>query len=227
MAVFRLTDDLTFPPPELAEKSGLLAVGGDLSTDRLVLAYSMGIFPWYSDGYPILWWSPDPRLVLLPEELQISRSLRQAIKKGIYKITIDKAFDRVIRECSEIPRKHEDGTWITHDMIVAYMGLHSAGYAHSVEAWLGDELAGGLYGVLLGRAFFGESMFARKSNASKVAFALLVRQLGEGGIELIDCQVTTSHLKQFGAREMPRSEFLKRLEKATGKLLQDRTAMRP
>jgi leucyl/phenylalanyl-tRNA---protein transferase len=215
--VFRLTDAIIFPPPELAEDDGLLAVGGNLSTDRLVLAYSMGIFPWYSDGDPILWWSPDPRLILIPEELKISRSLRQTIKKGVYNITIDRAFEQVIRECSAINRKHEDGTWITDEMIEAYVRLHKAGYAHSVEAWAGEygeELAGGLYGVVLGRAFFGESMFARKSDASKVAFALLAGQLAEKGFELIDCQVTTAHLKRFGAREVPRSEFLERLKKA-------------
>ncbi len=216
MTVFRLTDDLIFPPPELAEDSGLIAVGGDLSVDRLVLAYSMGIFPWYSDDYPILWWSPDPRLVLFPDELQISRSLRQTIRKGVYSITFDKAFESVIRECSAIPRKHEDGTWITADMIDAYVRLHKAGYAHSVEAWDGEELAGGLYGVILGKAFFGESMFAKRSDASKVAFATLVGQLAEKGFELIDCQVTTEHLKRFGAREVTRSEFLRRLRKAVG-----------
>ncbi|HEX8949231.1 MAG TPA: leucyl/phenylalanyl-tRNA--protein transferase [Dissulfurispiraceae bacterium] len=216
MTVFRLTDDLIFPPPELAEDSGLIAVGGDLSVDRLVLAYSMGIFPWYSDDYPILWWSPDPRLVLSPDELQLSRSLRQTIRKGVYSITFDRAFESVIRECSAIPRKHEDGTWITADMLDAYVRLHKAGYAHSVEAWDGEELAGGLYGVILGKAFFGESMFAKRSDASKVAFATLVGQLAEKGFELIDCQVTTEHLKRFGAREVTRSEFLRRLRKAIG-----------
>lgn len=214
MPVFSLTEDLIFPPPELADEDGLLAVGGDLSHDRLLLAYSMGIFPWYSDNYPILWWSPDPRLVLVPKELKVSRSLRQTIKKNIYKITINQAFEDVIRTCAEIPRRGEKGTWITDDMIQAYIGLHKAGHACSVEAWEDEELAGGLYGVILGKAFFGESMFARKSDASKAAFVIFVEQLKEQGFELIDCQVTTAHMKRFGAREMPRAEFMKLLVKA-------------
>lgn len=214
MPVFRLTEELLFPPPELAEDDGLLAVGGDLSVDRLVLAYSMGIFPWYSEGYPILWWSPDPRLVLLPQELKVSRSLRQTMKKGIYTITINRAFGRVIENCAAIRRGRDDGTWITDDMKEAYIGLNKAGYAHSVEAWYEGELAGGLYGVILGRAFFGESMFAKRSDASKAAFVKLVEKLSEQGCELIDCQVTTHHLMSFGAREIPRQEFLKMLKKA-------------
>jgi leucyl/phenylalanyl-tRNA--protein transferase len=214
MPVYSLTEELSFPPPELADDDGLLAVGGDLSIERLVVAYSMGIFPWYSDDYPILWWSPDPRLVLLPEELKISRSLRQTIKKGIYEFTLNKAFEDVIRSCAAICRKGEDGTWITEEMVQAYINLHKAGYAHSVEAWEGDELAGGLYGVLLGKAFFGESMFARRSDASKAAFVIFAGRLIKQGIELIDCQVATDHMKRFGAREIPRAEFMKRLKKA-------------
>jgi leucyl/phenylalanyl-tRNA---protein transferase len=214
MPVFSLTEDLVFPPPELADEDGLLAVGGDLSADRLLLAYSMGIFPWYSENYPLLWWSPDPRLVLIPAELKVSRSLRQTIRKGVYSITINHAFEDVIRHCAAIPRKGEDGTWITEDMINAYILLHKAGHACSVEAWSGRELAGGLYGVTLGRAFFGESMFAHKSDASKVAFATFVERMIQDGVELIDCQVTTAHMKRFGAREMSRAEFMKRLAKA-------------
>ena len=214
MPVFRLTDDLIFPPPELAEDDGLLAVGGDLSVERLVLAYSMGIFPWYGDDYPMLWWSPDPRLVLFPHELRISRSLRQTIKRGLFTITMDNAFERVIEGCAGIRRSNEDGTWITGDMESAYIELHRAGYAHSVEAWLDGELAGGLYGVVLGRAFFGESMFAKKTDASKVAFVHLVERLAQEEFQLIDCQVTTRHLMSFGAREIPRAEFLKLLKKA-------------
>ncbi len=213
MPVYKLTKKLVFPPPELADDDGLLAVGGDLSVDRLVLAYSMGIFPWYSDKDPILWWSPDPRLVIIPEELKVSRSLRQTIKKGIYRVTTNAAFEDVIRNCATISRK-EEGTWITDDMIEAYIRLHKAGYAHSVEAWDGDEIAGGFYGLMMGKAFFGESMFAKKSDASKVAFATYALALGENGFELIDCQVTTEHMKRFGAREIPRTEFMKRLEKA-------------
>lgn len=214
MPVFRLTEDLAFPPSELAEDDGLLAVGGDLSVDRLILGYSMGIFPWYSDGYPILWWSPDPRLILIPQELKVSRSLRQTIKKDIYTITMDKAFEQVISNCADIHRGEDDGTWITSEMKEAYIQLHNAGYAHSVEAWNADELAGGLYGVILGRAFFGESMFAKKNDASKVAFVKFAEFLIKRGFELIDCQVTTRHLMNFGAREVPRAEFLEMLTKA-------------
>jgi leucyl/phenylalanyl-tRNA---protein transferase len=214
MPVYKLTKELVFPPPKLTDDDGLLAVGGDLCVDRLVLAYSMGIFPWYSDRYPILWWSPDPRLVIFPKELKVSRSLRQTIKKGIYRITVNAAFEDVIRNCATISRKGEEGTWITDAMIAAYIRLHEAGYAHSVEAWDGGELAGGLYGVIMGKAFFGESMFAKKSDASKVAFAIYAVKLAEKGFELIDCQVTTAHMKRFGAREISRAEFMKRLKKA-------------
>ena len=216
MPVYRLTDDLIFPPPELSEDDGLLAVGGDLSVERLVLAYSMGIFPWYSEGYPILWWSPDPRLILIPQELKISRSLRQCMKKSPYRITMDRAFAEVIAHCANVLRKDEDGTWITQEMIDAYIRLHKAGYAHSVEAWDCDGLAGGLYGVILGRAFFGESMFTKRSDASKTAFVTLTERLAADGFELIDCQVTTAHLLRFGAREVPRSSFLAMLKKAIG-----------
>src|ERR1700690_1015499 len=154
MPVFQLTEELIFPSPELSDPDGLLAVGGDLSPDRILLAYSNGIFPWYSDDTPILWWSPDPRLVLFPKELKISRSLRQVMKKDIYRVTYDQAFESVIRNCSCVRRKDEDGTWITNDMIDAYCRLHELGYAHSVESWHGDELVGGLYGISLGGVFF-------------------------------------------------------------------------
>src|SRR5512145_139643 len=214
MPVYRLTKKLIFPPPELAEDDGLLAVGGDLSVERLLLAYSMGIFPWYSDGQPILWWWPDPRLVLIPAELKVSKTLRQTIRKGVFRVTTNQAFEEVIRNCATVKRKGEHGTWITEEMIQAYVRLHQAGYAQSVESWDGDELAGGLYGVMMGRAFFGESMFAKKSDASKVAFAVYAADLAQKGFELIDCQVTTEHLIRFGAREIPRSEFISRLEMA-------------
>ncbi len=214
MPVFRLPDEIIFPSPELAEEDGLLAVGGDLSVERLLLAYSMGIFPWYSDGYPILWWSPDPRLVLMPGDLRVSRSLRQTIKKGTYRITFDKAFERVIRSCAESPRRGDDGTWITEEMIEAYCRLHEKGFAHSVESWAGGELAGGLYGVALGGVFFGESMFARKSDASKAAFVKLVEQLARWKFRVIDCQVTTRHLISLGAKEVSRSEFLRIMKTA-------------
>ena len=214
MPVFRLTEDLIFPSPDLAEEDGLLAVGGDLSNDRLLLAYSMGIFPWFEDDSPVLWWSPDPRLVLIPAELKVSRSLRQVIKKGLFTVKMDTAFAEVIRNCSEIRREGQQGTWITEEMIGAYIHLHSAGYAHSVESWQNGELVGGLYGISLGKAFFGESMFAKKSSASKVAFVTLVEYLGRLGFSFIDCQVTTEHLKSLGAKEIPRREFLRMLKKA-------------
>src|SRR5512145_788923 len=214
MPVYRLTKKLIFPPPELAEDDGLLAVGGDLSVERLVLAYSMGIFPWYSDGNPILWWSPDPRLVLIPAELTVSKTLKQTIRKSVFRVTTDQAFETVIRGCATIKRKGEQGTWITEEMVEAYIRLHKAGWAHSVESWDGEELAGGLYGVMMGRAFFGESMFAKKTDASKVAFAVYAAELAQKGFELIDCQVATEHLKRFGAKEIPRAEFMKRLAKA-------------
>jgi leucyl/phenylalanyl-tRNA--protein transferase len=214
MPVFRLPDEIVFPSPELAEEDGLLAVGGDLSPERLLLAYSMGIFPWYSDDSPILWWSPDPRLVLIPGDLKVSRSLRQTIKKGTYRITLDNAFEMVIRGCAESRRKDEDGTWITEDMIRAYCRLHDEGFAHSVESWAGSELVGGLYGVALGGVFYGESMFTRKSDASKVAFVALVQQLTEWKFRIIDCQVATRHLISMGAKEVARSDFLKIVKKA-------------
>ncbi|MFO0752341.1 MAG: leucyl/phenylalanyl-tRNA--protein transferase [Thermodesulfovibrionales bacterium] len=214
MPLFQLTRTLAFPPPELAEPDGLLAVGGDLSEGRLLLAYSMGIFPWYSEGYPLLWWSPSPRLVLIPGELKMSRSLRQVVRKGVFTVTMDTAFEQVIGSCAEISRKREKGTWITDAMREAYIRLHRSGYAHSVESWHGGELAGGLYGISLGSAFFGESMFALKSNASKVALSALVQYLADRGCTLIDCQVTTDHLLSLGAREVPRPEFQRMLKKA-------------
>jgi len=214
MPIFQLTDEIIFPSPELARKDGLLAIGGDLSEERLITAYSMGIFPWYTEGSPILWWAPDPRLVLFPEELKVSRSLKKVINKGTFKVTMNTAFDEVVRSCSEMLRKEQEGTWITEDMIAAYTRLHKAGYAHSIESWYEGELAGGLYGITLGKAFFGESMFSRRSNASKVAFVWLVERLKEQGFRLIDCQVTTGHLLTLGAREVPRKMFLEILREA-------------
>lgn len=211
MPVFRLNARLAFPRPELADESGLLAVGGDLEPERLLLAYSLGIFPWYSDGLPILWYSPDPRLVLESGDLVVSKSLKKTLRRGHYRVTVDTAFDRVIRACADAPRPGQHGTWITDDMVRAYRRLHELGYAHSAEAWLDGELAGGLYGVSLGAGFFGESMFARADDASKVAFVTLVEQLGRWGIDLVDCQVHTEHLARFGAVEWPRERFLRRL----------------
>jgi leucyl/phenylalanyl-tRNA--protein transferase len=211
MPLYVLTDDLVFPPPELAQKDGLLAVGGDLSVERLLLAYQMGIFPWYSEDVPLLWWSPDPRLVLYPNELHVSKSLQKVIKKRIFHITIDTAFRQVMTACAQIDRPTQDGTWILEEMIEAYCRLHEVGYAHSVEVWHDRELAGGLYGISLGRCFFGESMFSRQSNASKVALYSLVMYIKQFQFDLIDCQVTTEHLVRLGAREIPRAQFLSEL----------------
>lgn len=205
------TDD-RFPPVEraLTEPNGLLAAGADLSVPRLLEAYQSGIFPWYSDGQPLLWWSPDPRMVLLPPELRISRTLKKCLAKRDYEMRADTCFEDVIRACAA-PRPGQEGTWITEDMIAAYSALHRAGRAHSVETWFGGELAGGLYGVALGRMFFGESMFTRAPDASKIALAHLVRQLERWGYGMIDCQMTTAHLTRFGAREIPRAEFMRKL----------------
>jgi leucyl/phenylalanyl-tRNA--protein transferase len=211
--VFRLDKRLLFPPPELAE-DGLLAVGGDLSADRLLLAYASGIFPWYDEGQPILWHSPDPRLVLTTDNLHVPRSLERTLRRGTFRITFDAAFGRVIDASAAASRPGQEGTWLTGEMRRAYKRLHRLGYAHSAEAWREDRLVGGLYGVSLGGAFFGESMFAREPDASKAAFVTLARQLGRWGITLIDCQVTTEHLVRFGAREWARADFLAALGRA-------------
>jgi leucyl/phenylalanyl-tRNA--protein transferase len=212
--VYLLDERLAFPPPEDAPPAGPLAVGGDLRPDRLILAYSLGIFPWYGPSEPIQWHSPDPRMVLVPDQLRVSRSLRRTLRKGSFRLTLDTAFVRVIDACASVPRPGQAGTWITPDMKDAYVELYRRGVAHSAEAWSGDELAGGVYGVSLGAAFFGESMFARKAEASKVAFVELVGQLGRWGITLVDCQVYTEHLARFGAREWPRRRFLEALRTA-------------
>jgi leucyl/phenylalanyl-tRNA--protein transferase len=212
MPIFRLVDEPIFPPPDYADASGLLAVGGDLSCERLLEAYRLGIFPWFSDDQPILWWSPDPRLVLRLDEFKVSRSLRKTLKKGVFKVTFDRAFEEVIRGCASVPREHQNGTWITHEMAEAYIKLHGLGYAHSVEAWCGEELAGGLYGVSLGKAFFGESMFHRRTDASKVALAVLVEKLRDWKFNFVDAQMTTEHLLSLGAMEMSRRIFLRRLQ---------------
>jgi leucyl/phenylalanyl-tRNA--protein transferase len=202
-----------FPDVELAlrDPDGLLAVGGDLSQRRLLAAYRRGIFPWYSDQQPILWWSPDPRSVLFPQELHISRSLRKTLRQERFRVTFDQCFTQVIAACAG-PRETQAGTWITEEMQLAYIDLHRAGYAHSVEAWHGEQLVGGLYGVALGRVFFGESMFARQTDASKVAFVTLVELLRLAGYALIDCQVETRHLDSLGARNIPRREFVRLLD---------------
>ena len=211
--------DPGFPDVGLAltEPDGLLAIGGDLSVSRLLEAYRQGIFPWYGQGQPILWWSPDPRLVLFPEALRVSRSLRKTLRKGHFAVTLDTDFPAVISACAG-PRAGEDGTWITRAMQLAYTRLHESGHAHSVECRLDGELVGGLYGVAIGRVFFGESMFARTSDASKVAFVWLVRQLQRWDFRLIDCQVHTGHLASLGARDIPRRQFSRLLAKGCRRL---------
>jgi leucyl/phenylalanyl-tRNA--protein transferase len=202
-----------FPPVESALRNpdGLLAAGGDLSPERILDAYRRGIFPWYSEGDPILWWSPDPRMVLFPEELKISRSFAKTLRNRRYEIRFDSAFDQVMTGCAA-PRKGEAGTWITAEMREAYLRLHRLGYAHSVETWIEGELAGGLYGVAAGRVFFGESMFARARDASKIALAALVAHIRSEGFALIDCQMRTRHLETLGARQIPRRRFSRLLE---------------
>jgi len=205
--------DTPFPSlaSALQEPNGLLAVGGDLSPRRLLDAYRRGIFPWYSEGDPVLWWSPDPRMVLFPRELRVTRSLAKTLRNKSYEVRFDTAFDEVVRGCAT-PRPNQPGTWISAEMRAAYRRLHELGYAHSVETWVDGALAGGLYGVAMGRAFFGESMFARGRDASKIAFVHLVRRLAGEGYLLIDCQMHTPHLASLGAREVPRSEFARRLK---------------
>lgn len=207
MPVFRLIDEPIFPAPELAEPDGLLAVGGDLHPVRLITAYRLGIFPWSSAAEPILWWSPAPRLVLYPTEFHLPGRLGRLIKNKTFTVSADTAFAEVIAGCAATPRRRENGTWITPEMQQAYIRLHELGFAHSIECWQDGQLAGGLYGVCLDRIFFGESMFTRISNASKVALATLVRQAVRQGIALIDCQMTTDHLLRFGARELSRAAF--------------------
>ena len=208
-----LTNQLIFPNTEqaLRNPNGLLAAGGDLSSPRLLEAYRHGIFPWFSQGEPILWWSPDPRMVLNTNEIKISRSLAKILRRDDYEVSFDTAFEQVMRACSA-PRRNQPGTWIVDEMISAYIGLHRTGYAHSVEVRINGQLAGGLYGLAIGRMFYGESMFSTISNASKIALAYLCRQLERWGFKLIDCQMNTAHLTSMGAREIPRSEFITRLQ---------------
>jgi leucyl/phenylalanyl-tRNA--protein transferase len=206
--VYALSRTLIFPPPEHAVE-GLVAVGGDLSPERLLLAYRSGIFPWYGEETPILWHSPDPRCVMRVDGLHVGRTLRRAIAKGTFDVRFDTAFDHVIAACKATPRPGQDGTWITEEMEDAYRQLHALGYAHSVEAWEGGELAGGLYGVSLGRMFFGESMFAWQPNASKIALVALAERIGRWGFRVIDAQVPTPHTLAMGAEQWPREEFLR------------------
>ncbi|WP_336298519.1 MULTISPECIES: leucyl/phenylalanyl-tRNA--protein transferase [Zeaxanthinibacter] len=208
-----LTEALVFPPVEKANSEGLLAVGGDLSADRLLLAYRNGIFPWFNEDSLILWWSPDPRMVLFPGELKISKSLKRTLKKNLYTVSRNRSFADIIQQCAAVPRPGQGGTWITSGMQEAYIELHQRGIAVSYEVWKEKELVGGLYGLQLGKVFCGESMFSTASDASKVALVQLVRDCRENGIELIDCQVYTSHLESLGAREIPREEYLKYLKR--------------
>lgn len=210
-----LTADSPFPPLEMAltKPNGLLAAGGDLSPQRLISAYRQGIFPWFNEDEPILWWSPDPRMVLFPSELKISRSLKKVLRKGHYKICTDRHFDQVMRSCAAAPREGQSGTWIHPEMMMAYTSLHKMGLAHSVETWIDDKLVGGLYGIALGKVFFGESMFSSITDASKIALVHLVKQLEHQGVGMIDCQMKTAHLASFGAREIPRKEFSQKLFK--------------
>ena len=214
MPIFQLPEnEIAFPHPEFAEPNGMLAVGGDLSPERLLGAYQIGIFPWYSANEPIVWWSPDPRFVLFPDELVISKSMRPYFNQQKFRVTMDHDFDAVIAGCQSRRRGQYFGTWITKDMRKAYLNLHHLGFAHSVEVWQGDELVGGLYGIALGRCFFGESMFTRVSNASKFGFISLVKKLQSLGFWLIDCQQETEHLGSLGARAIPRKDFLDILKK--------------
>jgi leucyl/phenylalanyl-tRNA--protein transferase len=207
-----------FPPVSTAlrDPNGLLAAGADLSPARLLNAYRRGIFPWSGDDEPLLWWSPDPRMVLFVDELHVARSLRRTLRAGRYAVSADRVFRDVMIGCAA-PRPDGEGTWITPDMIDAYTELARLGHAHSIETWMDDELVGGLYGVVVGRMFYGESMFARRTDASKIAFVHLVRQLGRWGYEMIDCQMSTSHLASLGAREIPRAEFLERMRRQAGR----------
>lgn len=205
-------DALWFPPVDAALSDGLLAVGGDLSVDRLLLAYRSGIFPWFNEEDPILWWSPDPRCVLFPEGLKVSKSMKALLKKEAFDFRMDTDFEQTIISCATVPREGQPGTWITPDIAAAYIALHQQGYAHSAEAWQDGQLVGGLYGVLLGKVFFGESMFSRVSNASKYAFIRLVQQLQDQGIRMIDCQMHTPHLESLGAELIPRSRFIRLLK---------------
>ena len=212
MPVFQLTEQIIFPPPDLAEPNGLLAIGGDLLPARLIEGYRQGIFPWYSEGDPILWWFTSPRLVLFPEEFRISGRLKRYRRTSAMNCTINKAFEEVISACAETRKKKEEETWITGEMTAAYTALHRLGYAHSVECWDGTSLVGGLYGIALGRVFFGESMFSKASNSSKFAMMHLVSFLSMNHYRLVDCQMTTSHLVSMGAREIDGSHFRQLLE---------------
>ncbi|WP_457553312.1 leucyl/phenylalanyl-tRNA--protein transferase [Desulfobacula sp.] len=208
MPLFRLSERLNFPPAWLARSDGLLCIGGDLSAKRLLLAYENGIFPWFSKNEPLLWWSPDPRLVLFPKNINVSKSLNKKLKKNTFKVTMDKAFEQTILSCAKPRKNNNEGTWLVDEMIASYINLHNLGYAHSIETWNKNELVGGLYGICLGKSFFGESMFSFESDASKIALVALANHLKKYKFDLIDCQVTTQHLLNMGACEISRNLFL-------------------
>ncbi len=208
-----LNDNLIFPPAEMSTSEGIVAMGGDLSVERLLLAYRSGIFPWYNEEEPIVWWSPDPRFVLFPENLRVTKSMQSILNNGRFRFTVNRAFTTVLQNCKIITRKNQQGTWITPEIQHAYITLHELGYAHSAEAWMNGELVGGLYGIRLGNVFFGESMFNKVSNASKFAFINYVHQLKKENIALIDCQVYTAHLESLGAKMIKRAMFLELLKK--------------
>ncbi|MFV0436953.1 MAG: leucyl/phenylalanyl-tRNA--protein transferase [Desulfopila sp.] len=221
MPVFQLHNEIVFPHPSLAESNGLLAVGGDLSPQRLITAYRHGIFPWYSDGEPLLWWFTSPRLVLFPPELVVAKRLARTIRQQRFTVRFDSDFARVIDDCAQTRSANGEGTWITREMQTAYLRLHQLGFVHSVECWQGETLAGGLYGLRLDRVFFGESMFTRVTDASKVALVALVNYLQRRGVVMIDCQMTTAHLLRFGAREIQGKRFLGLLEENIQKISPD------
>lgn len=206
--MYILSDHLFFPPVQTADEDGIVAIGGDLNTARLLLAYRSGIFPWYNEEEPIIWWSPDPRFVLFPEQLKVSKSMQSVLRNGKFRFTINRAFTQVIQQCKTVAREGQDGTWITPEVQTAYTKLHTLGHAHSAEAWMDGELVGGLYGIRIGDVFFGESMFSKASNASKFAFINYVKQLQREGVVLIDCQVYTEHLESLGAEMIDREDFI-------------------
>lgn len=223
MPIYQLSDNLEFPDPEGAE-DGIVAVGGDLHPHRIMNAYLSGIFPWYNDDDPIIWWSPDPRCVLFPSDLKISKSMRQLFKRQSYRVTFDHQFEEVITQCAQVRYKDREDTWINSDMLKAYCELHTMGLAHSVEVWnQSGQLVGGLYGIAMGKCFFGESMFHKATNASKYGFIALVQKLMEENYELIDCQVYNPHLESLGATVIPRSIFLSLLDRSVGDEIQSET----
>lgn len=211
MPIYQLTREIVFPKPELAEEDGLLAIGGDLSSERLILAYCNGIFPWYSDNEPILWWCPKPRFIIKPNEVKVSKSMKRVFNKGEFKVTFDNDFEGVIKNCKEL-RENKEGTWITNEMMQAYINLFKSGYASSVEVYKNNELVGGLYGVKIGKCFFGESMFSKETNASKVALISMCKKLYEEGYLFLDCQMHTNHLESMGGKFVSWSDFKEMLQ---------------